>query len=355
MTDNEKLYLCGVQKYAKNKKSGNMLEKLKSISLQLLKTVVPLAFGILIFWLIFRKLDIQEILSILKSDVNFRFILLSLPFGLLANIVRAYRWDLLIQPLGYNPKKSNLIYAVLGNYGVNLVFPRLGEVWRCTMITRYEKISFTKLFGTLITDRLADTISVAFIVIISVIMNLPYFREFFILHPEVFDAFYNIITSIWLYTGIAIIVVIIWIGFVFFKEHPIVRKTKDMLYHIWEGISSIMKMKEKNLFMLYTVLIWFGYYLYFYICFYAFPFTENLGWNRGLIAFGMSSVSMAVPVQGGIGAWHAMVVAVLMGFGLSSTDAGAFALCVHTIQSILFTGLFGLFGVLALPIANRKK
>jgi uncharacterized membrane protein YbhN (UPF0104 family) len=107
--------------------------------------------------------------------------------------------------------------------------------------------------------------------------------------------------------------------------------------------------------LFYTLLIWGGYYLYFYICFYAFGFTENLGWNCGLIAFGMSSVAVAVPVQGSIGPWHAMVIAILMGFGLSSIDAAAFAFCVHTIQQLIFTAAFGLFGVLALPIANRAK
>ena len=332
-----------------------MFKKIKSTLSKITKTVLPLAFGLLIFWLIFRKLDIQGIMSILRSDVNFWIIALSLPFGLLANIIRAYRWDLLIRPLDCNPRKSNLIYAVLGNYGVNLIFPRLGEVWRCTMINRYEKISFTKLFGTLITDRLADTIAVALIIIAAFIMNVPYFKGFFIQHPETFDAFYDIITSVWLYIGLAVIVGIIWLCFALFKKHPFVKKIKEMLFQIWEGIFSIVRMKKKWLFLLYTLLIWIGYYLYFYICFYAFPFTENLGWNRGLIAFGMSSIAMGVPVQGGIGAWHAMVVAVLMGFGLSSTDAGAFALCVHTIQAVVFTAMFGLFGVLALPMANRKK
>lgn len=327
----------------------------KSVLSRLLKTFIPLAFGLLIFWLIFRKQDISQIMAILKSDVNFRFILLSLPFGLLANIIRAYRWNLLIRPLGYNPKMSNLIYAVLGNYGVNLAFPRLGEVWRCTMITQYEKIPFTKLFGTLITDRLADTITVALIVIVAFIMNVPYFNTFFEQHPETFETINNILTSVWLYVGIVIIAIIIWLGIVVFKEHPAVKKTKQTLFNIWEGIWSIARMKRKWQFFLYTFLIWFGYYLYFYICFFAFPFTENLGWNRGLIAFGMSSVAMGIPVQGGIGPWHAMVIAVLMGFGVSSTDAGAFALCVHTIQAIIFTGLYGLFGVLALPIANKRK
>ncbi|MCC8146467.1 MAG: flippase-like domain-containing protein [Bacteroidales bacterium] len=332
-----------------------MPDKLKSALIKFAKTFLPLLFGLFIFWLIFRKMDFREIMSILRQDVNFWFIALSLPFGLIANIIRAYRWDLLIRPLGFTPRKSNLVYAVLGNYGVNLVFPRLGEVWRCTMITRYEKIPFTKLFGTLITDRLADTVMVGLIVVAAFIMNVPYFDSFFAQHPEAFDTFNKIMTSAWMYTTIVIIGLLIWGFYKLFKNHPWVKKTKHMLASVWEGIRSIVNMKERRLFIFYTILIWLGYFLYFYICFYAFPFTKNLGWNCGLIAFGMSSVAVAVPVQGSIGPWHAMVIAVLMGFGVSSIDAGAFAFCVHTVQQLIFTASFGLFGVLALPIANKGK
>jgi uncharacterized protein (TIRG00374 family) len=332
-----------------------MADSFKKSLVKFLKTFIPLVFGLFLFWLIFKNLDIKGILLILKQDVNFRIIILSLPFGLFANIVRAWRWDLLIRPLGYHPKKSNLVYAALGTYGVNLAFPRLGEVWRCTMINRYEKIPFTKLFGTVITDRLSDTIAVAIIVIAAFIMNVPYFNTFFIQHPETFDKIHALLTSPWIYAALLSAALILWVGFSKFKEHAFVKKIKQTLSDVWEGIRSIVQMKERGLFIFYTILIWFGYFLYFYICFYAFPFTSNLDWNRGLIAFGLSSVSVAVPVQGGIGAWHAVVIAVLMGFGLSATDAGAFAFCVHTIQAIIFTALFGLFGVLALPIANKGK
>ncbi|MDL2241639.1 flippase-like domain-containing protein [Bacteroidales bacterium OttesenSCG-928-L03] len=332
-----------------------MSPKIKDILVKLLKTVIPLAFGILVFVLIFRTLDFHAIMNILRQDVNWWIIALSLPFGLGANIVRAYRWDLLIRPLGYKPKKSNLIYAVLGNYGVNMVFPRLGEVWRCTAIKQYEKIPFTKLFGTLITDRLADTVSVLTIVMASVILNLKYFKAFLGQHPDMFDKIYGLLTSVWLYVGIVGFVVAVWLFFHIFRNSKFMKKIKETLASLWEGIKTIGTMKEKRLFILYTVLIWLGYYLYFYICFYAFPFTRDLGWVSGLIAFGMSSVAVGIPVQGSIGTWHAMVIAVLMGFGLTATDAGAFAFCVHTVQQLIFTAAFGLFGVLALPIANRTK
>jgi len=332
-----------------------MVEKSKSFSIQFLKIVVPLAFGLFVFWLIFRSLDFKEIMLMIQKDINFWIIALSLPFGLFANIIRAYRWRLLIRPLGYHPKALNLIYAFFGNYGVNLAFPRLGEVWRCTMISRYEKIPFPALIGTMITDRLFDLVPVGLIVVVAFILNVPYFQMFFAQHPSVFDKLYALSTSVWPYVVLAIIGISIWFIFTFLKGQTLIKKTRTSIRNIWEGIRSISRMKDKWMFIFYTFLIWFGYFLYFYICFYAFPFTKELGWNRGLIAFGISSVSVIIPVQGSLGVWHLAVAAVLMGFGLSAVDAIGFALCVHTIQAILFTGLYGLFGIMALPVANKGK
>ena len=329
--------------------------KLKSGLKKFLKTFIPLVFGLIVLWLIVNQLDTVEVISILKRDVSYWIITLSLPFGLFGQIMRAYRWDLLIRPLGYTPKKSNLIYSVFGTYGVNLAFPRLGEVWRCTMINRYEKIPFTKLIGTMIIDRVADTVTVALIVLAAFVMNVPYFNSFFAQHPETYAKLYEILSSVWFYTGIAVVGLVILFSFWRFKKSSVIKKINQFLFNIWEGVRTIGQMKDNWLFLFYTLLIWLGYYLYFYICFYAFPFTENLGWNRGLIAFGMGSLAMGVPVQGGVGAWPFMIMATLIGFGISRSDAGAFALSVWTIQAFLFTAAYGLFGVMALPIANRKK
>ena len=332
-----------------------MFEKIKPVSVKFLKTFIPLAFGLFVFWLIFRTLDFKQIMLIVRKDVNYGIIALSLPFGLFGHIMRAYRWRLLIYPLGYRPKISNLIYSFLGNYGVNLAFPRLGEVWRCTMVNRYEKVPFAALIGTMITDRLFDFVPVGLILVAAFFLNVRYFETFFAQNPVIFDNFYAIVSSVWMYVGIVVVVIIIWFFFTFFKEQAIIRKTKAALLNIWEGIRSISRMKDKWMFIFYTVLIWSGYFLYFYICFFAFPFTQNLGLNRGLIAFGLSSIAVTIPIQGSIGTWHFVVIAVLAGFGLSKVDAAAFAFCVHTIQALIFTALFGLFGILALPIANKGK
>jgi uncharacterized protein (TIRG00374 family) len=332
-----------------------MQKNFRSKLLKFTKTFIPLLFGLLVLWLTIRKLDFNEVAEVLKKDVNYWIIALSLPFGLIANIFRGLRWELLMRPLGFHPKKSNMIYAVLGTYAVNLAFPRLGEIWRCTMVTRYEKIPFTKTFGTMLTDRISDTVTVALITLAAFAINVPFFRSFFEKYPEIYSGITNILTSIWFYIGIVIFLLFIWILFTKFNHIGIVLKIKQLLLNIKEGLFTIGHLKNKWLFILYTFLIWLGYFLYFYICFFAFPFTEGFGLNHGLICFVMGAIAMGVPVQGGIGPWHFMCGAALMGFGISAVDAGAFTLCVHTIQSILWTAAFGLFGVLALPIANRKN
>ena len=330
-------------------------EKIKYYFIQFLKTFVPLLFGLFVLWLIFKQLDFSEMVSTLKNDVNYWIIAASLPFGLFGNIIRAYRWRLLIYPLGYRPKSSNLIYSFLGNYAVNLAIPRIGEVWRCTMISRYEKIPFTILIGTMISDRLFDFVPIGIIIIVAFILNVPYFTNFFAQNSSMFDYIYELSTSVWLYAIVIVFVILIGFCFIYFKEHTFIKKIKRTLLNIWEGIISIFQMKDKWMFIFYTFLIWFGYFLYFYICFYAFPFTKDLGLNCGIIAFGISALTVTIPIQAGIGPWHFAIIAVFMGFGINSTDAGAFAVCVHTIQALIFTAVYGLFGILALPIANKGK
>lgn len=326
----------------------------KTILRTFVKIFLPLAFGCLLLWYLYSKMDIGEIWEVIRSGVRYDVILFSLLFGLGANIMRGLRWGLLIRSLGDQVKTSNVIYAVLGNYAVNLVLPRVGEVWRCAMITKYDKISFTRLLGTLLIDRVSDTIMVGSITLLIFIFNFDFFRSFFAKNPALLEGFESMIDSIWIYAAVVIFIAGIWFVFTYMSNFTLVKKARLMLANVWEGMKSIWLMKQKGLFLIQTLLIWGGYFCYFYITFYAFDFTRHLGVGVGLIAFTMSSIGVAVPVQGGIGPWHFMVIATLVCFGVRETDAAAFALVVHTVQTA-WTGLCGLFGVAALPITNRIK
>lgn len=327
---------------------------LKSVVHTAIKIFLPLTLGGLLLWFLYRNMDISEIWDVVKSGVDYKIILFSLFFGLGANIVRGLRWGLLIESLGEKFKLRNAIYAVLGNYAVNLVLPRVGEVWRCGMVTKYDNISFTKLLGTLLIDRVSDMVMVGLITLSIFTFNINFFLSFFQKNPELIDGFYSMFHSIWIYIILIFLAIIVWIVFRYLSNFTLVQKIKGLLGNVWAGIKSVWIMKRKGLFLIQTLLIWIGYFLYFYITFYAFDFTKDLGVSVGLIAFAMSSIGVAVPVQGGIGPWHFMVIASLVCFGVKENDAAAFALVVHTLQTV-WTAICGLFGVMALPVVNRKQ
>lgn len=327
---------------------------LKSVFRTVIKIFLPLTLGCLLLWFLYRNMDITEIWNVIKSGVDYRIILFSLLFGLGANLVRGFRWGLLIQSLGEKFKMRNAVYAVLGNYAVNLVLPRVGEVWRCGMVTKYDNISFTKLLGTLLIDRVSDTIMVGLITLSIVTFNMDFFWDFFRKNPELITGFRSMFNSIWIYAFVVFFIFGVWFVFKYLSNFTLVQKAKGMLRNIWTGIKSVWVMERKGLFLVQTLLIWLGYFLYFYITFYAFDFTRDLGISVGLIAFTMSSIGVAVPVQGGIGPWHFMVIATLTCFGVNENDAAAFALVVHTIQTA-WVAVCGLLGVAALPVLNREN
>ena len=326
----------------------------KTILRTFLKIILPLAFGCLLLWYLYSKMDLNEIWEVIRKGVRYDIILFSLLFGLGANIMRGLRWGLLIRSLGDKVKTHNVIYAVLGNYAVNLVLPRVGEVWRCGMITKYDKIPFTRLLGTLLIDRVSDTVMVGLITCSIILFNFGFFQDFFAKNPSLLEGFQSMFNSIWIYIIGVSFIIGIWFVFTYMSNFTLVKKAKSMLQNIWEGMKSVWLMKQKGLFLIQTLLIWIGYFFYFYITFFAFDFTQDLGIVVGLIAFTMGSIAVAVAVQGGIGPWHFMVIATLVCFGVKETDAAAFALVVHTVQTI-WLGLTGLVGVIALPIINRKK
>ena len=326
--------------------------EVKHIFQTAIKVFLPLLLGLLLLVFLYSKMDLAEIWQVVRSGVRYEIILFSLLFGLFANLMRGVRWGLLIQSLGESFRMRNAILAVLGNYAVNLVLPRVGEVWRCGMVTKYDKLSFTKLLGTLLVDRISDTIMVGLITLGIILFNFGFFQDFFSKNPELLVGFHSMFHSIWIYAAIVIFSLLIWFVFRYMSNFTLVKKAKGMLQNIWIGIRSFQTLRKKGLFLIETLLIWAGYYFYFYITFYAFGFTENLGMTVGLIAFAMGSIAVAVPVQGGIGPWHFMVIATLMCFGVEENDAAAFALVVHTVQTA-WTGLCGLVAIAALPLLNK--
>ncbi|WP_036930554.1 lysylphosphatidylglycerol synthase transmembrane domain-containing protein [Prevotella sp. 10(H)] len=326
--------------------------KKKSLLNTFVKVVLPLLLGIAIVYYLISKIDPDELWTVLKS-ANWGILLFSLIFGLLGNIIRGYRWKLFINPLGYSPKISNLIYAILGGYAVNFALPRAGEIWKCGIVAKEEKIPFTKLFGTMILDRIFDMATVVLLCLAAFLINMQFFVAQLEQNKSTFDLIMMILKSPVLYIALVAAVITTYIVFRFFKENIIVKKVKSFIKSMIADMKAIWRMDSKWKLLLCTIGIWGSYFLYFYITFFAFGFTKDLGITAGLIAFALSSLSMGVPSNGGLGPWQIAVVAALMLYGINELNATAFATGVFAIQS-LWVILCGLFGIAALALKKQK-
>ena len=310
------------------------------------KTLFPLLLAIVVLWLLYKDMDMGKLWELTKR-ANFYIIGYSLLFGLAGNIFRALRWELTIQSVGYYPKRISLIYAVMGNYAVNFLLPRAGEVWRCGVITKYDKVPFSTTFGTLIVDRFFDIVAMVFILLLCLVLDFNFFFAYLQTNPTVGEGVVSTISSYWFYVIIIGIVMVLYMLFKFLPNFFLIKKMKLFYDRMRRDIMEVWKMDKKGLFILYTFLTWFGYYLYFYLCFYAFDFTEHLGPVAGLIVFAMSSLGVAAPTQGGIGAWHFMVITSLLVYGVTWEEGSAFAGAVFTIQSawLILIGIFSIFAI----------
>lgn len=326
------------------------LNKALSVALRIF---IPLAFGLLILWLLYRNMDFNELWKTLKSDADFGIIALSLVFGFIANTVRGLRWDILIKATGEAPRRINSVLTTHGNYAVNMALPRMGEVWRCGAMSHYSCIGFPKLFGTLLIDRAFDFVIVGLLLAFAGLSNIGFFQTFFESNPSLFESVRNIFGSYILYVILGILLSVIYVVWRYFSHLALVQKISGAMKNVWAGLKSIATLEQKWLFILYSILLWGGYFLFFYTTFFAFSFTADLGVRIGLIAFIMSSIAVAAPVQAGMGAWHFMVIYTLATFGVTKADAASFALIVHTIQT-LFTTLIGLLAMGVLPLVNKN-
>ena len=328
---------------------------MKKILSYIAKYLLPLVLGLGIFWLLYRQFDMKEILSILQMDMSVFWIVVSLLIGILSYLFRALRWQLQLKSLDITPSFGCLCNAVFGMYAFNLVLPRFGELWRCTYVAGHEKKSFSLVFGSAMSDRFADTLTVALLTVGVFCSQMGVMRRFLAEYPQAQERISAILTSPWIYAAIVAVVVAIVFLFARKSENRWINGIKDALHKMWDGFRSVVSMKEgKLMFVLYTVLIWGGYLMQLYVCFRAFDWMSGLSFSQALVLFVLGSISMVIPVQGGIGPWHAAIIFGLMFYGIGREQAGAFALVAHGSQMIV-TILLGIYTTIAIMVERRRN
>ncbi len=318
-----------------------------------LRTLFFLSLGILILWWLYKDQDPHELATIFKRDVGYGWIFLSLFLGLLSHISRTIRWQMLIEPVEKRPCLHNTFLAVMIGYLANLAIPRMGEISRCAVLSRYEKISFSLLIGTVVTERVLDLIMLILALFLTILLQYNVFMEV-VSEKMNFSTLVSFVKSPWL-----ILSVILFIGLLFLfkkniRESNLFLKLNSLWYKFKEGLYSFRYVRNKPLFFFHTLLIFILYFLMIYVCFFGFTFTRDLGPGAGLAVFVLGSFGMVAPVQGGIGPWHFMVISTLLFFGVNPGQAAAFALLVHgSLNGMII--VTGLISILALPFLNKKS
>lgn len=203
-------------------------------------------------------------------------------------------------------------------------------------------------------DRVSDTCTVACIILLACCFNVDVFLSYIRDNQALSATIEKLYSSPWVIGGIVIAAICVVLIFTVFKDNKIVKKVLNIILGLLNDMKTIFKMKQKGRFLLYTVGIWLSYFLYFYITFYAFDFTRNLGITAGLIAFALSSLSMAIPTNGGIGVWHAAVVLSLGLYGVTKDSAEAFAFVVFAVQN-LWIVICGVFSIFALSLKQTSN
>lgn len=305
--------------------------------------MLPFVLGLGILWWMYRGTDWSDFCHYVLHEMNWWWMLLSLAFGILPQMARAWRWKMALEPLGEHPRRTSCTDAIFMSYAASLVIPRVGEVTRCGTLKTSDGVSFTKSLGTVVTERLVDSLLMLLFTGIAFLLQLPMFLRFLKeTNTNLGDLLHRFTGTGYIVTFICLVAALI-AGVVAIRRFSFFKKGRDMLRDMWEGILSLRKVRNLPLYLFYSVLIWVGYFLHFYIAFFCFDFTASLSIGAAFLIFCVGTFAVLVPTPNGAGPWHFAVKTMLVLYGVAETQAIMFALTVHTIQTALVV-LLGAFG-----------
>ena len=325
----------------------------RSITSQALKILLPLLLGGAILYWMYRDFDFRSIQHVLLHEMDWTWMLLSLPFGVTAQLFRGWRWRQTLDPIGEHPRRSTCVHAIFLSYATSLVIPRVGEFLRCGVLKRYDGTSFAKALGTVVTERAIDTLLVALITVCTILFQMSVFGIFFDKTGTSLDTLLQFSTTGWLVTGICSIAALVLLHFLL-RRLSFYDKVKTTLHGIWQGVASLKDVRNIPLFLFFTVGIWLSYFIHYYLTFFCFDFTADLGLSCALVTFVVGSIAVIVPTPNGAGPWHFAVKTMLILYGVADTQALYFVLIVHTVQSLLVI-LMGIYASTALALSKRRK
>jgi uncharacterized protein (TIRG00374 family) len=320
---------------------------LKANFKKIFSIILPLCIGLGIMYYQFDTLSHEQVektkLTFLKAD--YFYIFLSLVISVIGYWSRSYRWKFALNHLGYTTKFRNDFFTVSVSYLVNLTIPRSGEITRAIVLKKYENIPFDKGFGTIVAERVVDSLIFLFLLCIGFVLQFDKIYQFLL------DNHFNFNKIIYAaITGFVLFIVFIFIWK--FSKLNFILKLKNKFSGLSEGILSIFKMEKKWAYIFHSFLIWFSYIAMFYITIFALPETENIGFDVVIMGFIFGTFAIGFS-PGGLGAYPYAIASVFFLYGIPKEIGTAFGYLVWTSQTLL-TIVLGILSYILLPVLNKK-
>ncbi|MBV6461273.1 MAG: hypothetical protein HJHJAOHD_01394 [Flavobacteriales bacterium] len=313
--------------------------------------MLPIALGIFLIWIVARKFtpkDIDEIKGSFEK-ANYGWIFLCIFLGILSHASRAWRWKYTLEPLGIKPTFYNSFFSVMIGYFANMAIPRLGEVSRCAIMAKYEKAPFDKLFGTVIAERVADMLILLTLIITVLFMQFDTLKELFFntsIGQKLSGPLFYILIAVFLLLGLFLFKLIKNSSLPFFE------KIRQLLGGVFEGIRSIINMKQRAAFLFHTLFIWSMYLLMLWVAFFSLEETSQIPFSGVMSCFVMGGITIAA-TNGGLGAYPLGIQSVLLLYGVTANAGYAFGWIVWTAQAIMLVGL-GILSFILVPLFNKN-
>jgi uncharacterized protein (TIRG00374 family) len=337
-----------------------LAKNFRKILLDIIKYGIALGIAFALLWYVYRDLELKSIIAYF-ANINYWWLSLSIFIAIASHYIRAYRWNMMFEPLGYQLKTSRTFVAVMVGYFANNLVPRLGEVTRCGLLKKTDGVALTSAFGTVVAERALDLIILLIISMGTFILEFDKLYDFILGNfgdrfpdPSAFNrkliAIFIIIASVFI-GG----VVLIRLFKDQIKRNSLFIKFRKIAKELLAGFLSIKSIKRQWTFWFLTLTIWFMYYAMLIVIFFAFPSTTNLSLMAGLTVLVMSGFGMSAPVQGGIGVFHILVSSVLVLYGISPEEGKMFALIAHSTQFLTVMVVGGICFLVSLFITKRNS
>ncbi len=307
-----------------------------------------LILGLVLAWLSVRGL-LQYWGGIKSSLAHERYYLILpiLLLYLLSHWSRAVRWKIMMEPLGYSPPTLPVVFSVIVGYLVNLAFPRLGEVMRCTLLGRHEKIPIEKLLGTILVERVVD------IICLLIVFGLTYILQ----AKEISDYMASLLHhgqgghNFALWGLLAFVLICVAAIFIYrrFWDNKLVLWARKIVLGLWAGLVEIRFMKKTGWFIFHSILLWTLYFVCTRLGMVMFKELDRLGLTQTLSVFSVGSIAVII-TPGGLGTYPVMIKQTLMCYHISPGIALATGMMLWVLPTVLVilggvVSLVGLSGV----------